>query len=397
MAIPSSLGREIGLLRAAAGLTVAELSARTGVREAFLVAIEEDREEPSAAALRRLLSQLDPSGASHPRIAALLNAPELDVSGEYAAARQPPVVLEESASVRVWRHKNDQQLIDASGRLHEYTDEGQRAIRTELQRRGLSTDDVSGSDASPSALPGLADLQFDRAIDPTIAAPADIVAVRCAGCQEPIDTEYYDVNGTMLCLRCRTHVESAAETPRGIRPLLSAAVYGLGAAVAGAIIYFLVIAIAKIEIGIVAILIGYMVGVGVRKGARGRGGRRFQILAVALTYAAISLAYAPIVIQAARNSSRTQRAASTGAVQPAATRGAAARPGGGSLFLALLGLAAFVSLLPLLIVWSSLPSGLITALIILIGMRQAWRMTGAPHVEILGPYRVGRPAAAGPA
>jgi hypothetical protein len=51
----------------------------------------------------------------------------------------------------------------------------------------------------------------------------------------------------------------------------------------------------------------------------------------------------------------------------------------------------FVLVLPVLVVVGSFPTGLISAFIIFIGMRQAWRMTGAPSLEILGPYRVGAP------
>jgi len=172
MAIPSSLGREIGLLRAAAGLTVAELSARTGVREAFLVAIEEDREEPSAAALRRLLSQLDPSGASHPRIAALLNAPELDVSGEYAAARQPPVVLEERASVRVWRHKNDQQHGAEPNRrtAAEFEQLGAHRGRRRRPRRGAARGHECAADCSSAASTRSKNLR-SRSTPPGSSAP----------------------------------------------------------------------------------------------------------------------------------------------------------------------------------------------------------------------------------
>ena len=43
----------------------------------------------------------------------------------------------------------------------------------------------------------------------------------------------------------------------------------------------------------------------------------------------------------------------------------------------------------MLVVAGSFPSGLISAFIIFIGMRQAWQMTGVPLLKILGPYRVG--------
>ena len=68
------------------------------------------------------------------------------------------------------------------------------------------------------------------------------------------------------CARCRDAVEAAAETPRDAGALITAGLFGVGAAVAGAVLYYAVMAIAHLEIGIVAILIGYMVGYAVRKG-----------------------------------------------------------------------------------------------------------------------------------
>jgi hypothetical protein len=52
-------------------------------------------------------------------------------------------------------------------------------------------------------------------------------------------------------------------------------------------------------------------------------------------------------------------------------------------------LLAFFLALPVLAVFGSLPTSLIGGVIIGVGMRQAWRMTAAPRVETLGPYRVG--------
>src|SRR5262245_56834782 len=134
---------------------------------------------------------------------------------------------------------------------------------------------------------GVGDLQFDRVVTDAAAEASAAVAATCANCHASIDTEYYDVNGHVCCGRCRIAIESAADTPRGMMPLVAAGLFGLGAGIVGAIIYYAVIAIANLEIGIVAIPIGYMVGYAVRRGAGGRGGRRFQVLAVALTYASI--------------------------------------------------------------------------------------------------------------
>jgi hypothetical protein len=263
---------------------------------------------------------------------------------------------------------------------------------------------------------GQEELQFDRVItQSTSSAAPGTLAVICAACRTLIETEYYHINGDVFCSRCRTTVESAAETPRGVMSLLTAGVFGLGAGVIGAAIYYAVLAIAHLEIGIIAILIGYMVGYAVRKGARGRGGRRFQVMAVALTYVAVALAYTPIAVKQTIAADRDARKAPaapaplgplaplesmTGTHAPAAPDGSRAtttKPGGGGLLLSGAFMLAFVAALPVLMVVGSFPSGLISALIILIGMRQAWKMTGAPWLEILGPYRVGAVPASTPA
>ena len=240
-------------------------------------------------------------------------------------------------------------------------------------------------------------LQLDRVIteSATSVSPGK-PAVVCEFCQTSIDTEYYHVNGTTCCGGCRRRLESIAETPRGIAPLAAAGAFGLGAGIVGAAIYYAVIAIMHLEIGIVAILIGYMVGRAVRKGARGRGGLRFQILAVALTYLSVALAYAPLVIREMRASgsqSQQASASTSDARRPAeATTGAApdARPAPNFL-LALAMLLAFILALPMLSVFGSLPTSLISGVIIGFGMQQAWKMTAAPRLGFLGPYRVGAP------
>jgi hypothetical protein len=178
---------------------------------------------------------------------------------------------------------------------------------------------------------------------------------------------------------------------------VTAALCGIGAAIVGAFIYFAVLYFANLQIGIIAILIGYMVGYTVRVGASGRGGFRFQILAVALTYGSVALAYAPVVVIAgARASQRTERAEGATARAPTPD----SRPQANARRNPVVGVAAllaFIAALPVLVVWGSLPSGLISAFIIAIGMRQAWRMTGAPHLTVFGPYRVGTASVSEPA
>jgi hypothetical protein len=239
---------------------------------------------------------------------------------------------------------------------------------------------------------GNAELQFDRVVSQPGAGAPNAVSVTCAACQSPIETEYFDLNGHSVCAQCRTSIEAHAEPPRGVGPLLTAGVFGLGAVVAGAAIYYAVMAIAHLEIGIVAILIGYMVGFSVRKGAKGRGGLRFQVLAVTLTYFAVAFAYTPLAIQGAIDARRQQELSTPAAAVVASTqapRPTQAPPSAGRLLLFLLTLIGLIAALPVMLVFGSLPFGLISGFIIFIGMRQAWRMTGAPWVQVLGPYRVG--------
>jgi hypothetical protein len=245
------------------------------------------------------------------------------------------------------------------------------------------------------------ELQFDRVVtESTPDATARELTVVCTACHAAIPTEYFQINGKVFCGRCRRIVESVAETPGGIGPLATAGLFGLAAGIAGAAIYYGVIAIAHLEIGIVAILIGYMVGYAVRRGARARGGLRFQILAVALTYVSVAFAYTPLVFQQARagRNAQNERASTMTDRRPDETSsGGSRQPNGRSSPFGWVLLAGFIALLPVLMIVSSFPSGLISAFIIFIGMRQAWRMTGAPSLEILGPYRVGAEAASTPA
>jgi len=222
---------------------------------------------------------------------------------------------------------------------------------------------------------GPGELQFDAVAPLTTsasttatAAGATVHRVSCVGCQRTLDAEYFDVNGQVTCQACSEAFARHAETPRGPGVLGRAGLFGFIAALLGAALYFAVIAITRLEIGLVAIAIGYMVGYAVRRATNGRGGRRFQILALALTYWSVGLAYLSLAFPELA--------------------------GDGSLWLGLLQLLALTLALPVMVVAGSLPGGLISAAIIAFGMRQAWVMTGAPRFEISGPYRIGSPSPA---
>jgi hypothetical protein len=246
------------------------------------------------------------------------------------------------------------------------------------------------------------ELQFDevapRAGEATAAAAPGHA---CTVCHAPFDLEYFDVNGQHICGACSQKVAYLADTPRGIGALGRAAAAGIVAAILGAALYYAVLAITGFEVGLVAIAIGYMVGYGIRLGTRGRGGRRFQALALALTYWAVGLAYSSLALQQMvqeRSGTRTSAsAAQTSGAPAAAAQGEEPSPAaGGGLALGLLVLLGFTFVLPVIVVAGSLPGGLLSGAIIVFGMLQAWRMTAAPVLTVSGPYRIGAtPAAAG--
>jgi hypothetical protein len=129
----------------------------------------------------------------------------------------------------------------------------------------------------------------------------------------------------------------------------------------------------------------------VNKGAGGRGGRRYQLLAVVLTYLSVGLAYLPVAIKATAKTSES--AAASDPKTSGDTGGQKISPARAPSSVSLSRVAGFVLLfslaLPVLVVFGSLPSGLLSGLIIGIGMRQAWRMTSAPALVVAGPYQIG--------
>lgn len=293
-------------------------------------------------------------------------------------------------------------------------------------------------------------LSFDRAIPSAEAAPGDgAPQVRCANCARPITATYHTVNGQAVCSSCRMKLEHLTKSVRSPGLLAKAAVYGVGAAIVGAIIYWAVMRFLNLEIGLVAILTGWMVGKAVRAGANGGGGRLLQAGSALLVYLSVAGAYLPFAIGAAMEGAKAAVAAdSTGAVSDdslrtlaarfdslvaadsaaeangvadsattlasavpttivldtaalggvangtAAADSAVARPLGGSVIIGLLAALVFAAALPILAIIGSMPGGLISAAIIGFGMVQAWQLTGATPVTIEGPFRVG--GAAGP-
>ena len=137
------------------------------------------------------------------------------------------------------------------------------------------------------------ELQFGRA---EYSTPPPSGAA-CVGCKRAITSTYYQVDGKIICEACYHHLKQAEAGGSDAGRVLRAFLFGLGAAILGAVVYFAVTVVTHMEFGILAILVGFAVGFAVRKGSGGRGGQPYQLMAVVLTYLAIVSIYAPHLLK----------------------------------------------------------------------------------------------------
>ncbi len=168
-------------------------------------------------------------------------------------------------------------------------------------------------------------------------------------------------------------------------------IFGVGAALAGCLLNAIVLSMG-VQIGIVALAVGWMVGKAIRHGSYGIGGRKQQVLAVALTYLAISMSVLPLVMfRAAKHVAETRRSNQgnpAATALPAPSRAAAVQPAAPkrSLGAALVAVIATCAISPFLILARSPVGGLISLFILFIGLQRAWAMTARHDIPVTGPY-----------
>lgn len=243
--------------------------------------------------------------------------------------------------------------------------------------------------------------QFQKAEYPATKTPDP-----CKICNQPVGANYYRVNGAIACENCATRAKAAMPSSSHanfVRGLL----FGIGGALIGLILYATFTIVTGFYIGYVSLAVGYIVGKAMKMGSRGFGGSHYQIAAVILTYAAVSIAAVPIAISQFQKqkhdnpSAHVQSVAPTGSEAPPvgdnapmtggatdnSTRPSPTAPrrgfGTGLLYLVLLGLAS-----PFLELSSDPVHGGIGLVILAVGIRIAWRLTSVDdHAQIVGPFK----------
>ncbi len=92
---------------------------------------------------------------------------------------------------------------------------------------------------------------------------------------------------TVLCASCASTVEQALEAETKNPNLPPAILLGIVAAVAGGLIWYAIVALTNYQLGIVAVGIGYLVGLAVMHGAGRKRGPALQAIAVVITLIAM--------------------------------------------------------------------------------------------------------------
>jgi hypothetical protein len=211
----------------------------------------------------------------------------------------------------------------------------------------------------------------------------------CFFCSAELVSGYYTVNGSSACASCSQGMRTRMEGGSPGKRVLLAVVAGSGAALAGAVLYYAILALTGYEFGLIAIAVGFGVGTAVNWGAEGRGGRGYQALAMVLTYLSIVSAYAPMLVTELQKSSATQQepapAGDASAVTtPAAVPTTESDVTLGSVLFALLAFAAIICAMPFLAGFQNV----IGIIIIGIGLFEAWKLNRKITLTFTGPHTI---------
>ncbi len=258
---------------------------------------------------------------------------------------------------------------------------------------------------APQEVPPAEELQFEKAVPVDAAATTSPV---CVSCQKPLSGSYFTLNGSPICSICRVTIETALTAGSASRRLARAVGAGSGAAAVGAIAWFAIAKLTGMELGIVAIVLGFFVGSAVRWGSEGRGGRVYQALAVFLTYTAIVSSYVPMILTYLAEQNQDSEISTvaaegirdTGVLIPASdtpaaaatfdeedTVAAQAKAVASHPLVAFLILIGFVYALPFLAGFENI----VGIIIIGIALYQAWKMNEKTILSFEGPFQIQRP------
>ena len=234
----------------------------------------------------------------------------------------------------------------------------------------------------------------------------------CKSCKQAISGTYFRINGSLACERCTTQLQT--QLPKDNHAaFVRALMFGIGAAILGLIGYAAFSIITGIQIGYISLAVGWLIGKAMRTGSRGIGGLRYQIAAALFTYAAVSMAAIPIYLSQVNKLKATKPPqVQTAPATPGASTGdseagdspsssgtavATAHPKPRINPFVAIGLLALLGLASPFLELQDPFHGVIGLIILFVGIRFAWQQTGAPKIDIVGPFQAARAPAPTPA
>jgi hypothetical protein len=202
-------------------------------------------------------------------------------------------------------------------------------------------------------------------------------AMACAACRHPITGPYFQINGAQVCAECANKIQD--QIPKDSHAaFVRALAFGIAGALVGFALYVIFALATGLVIGWVSLAVGFIVGKAMSLGSRGVGGRRYQLVAVLLTYLAVSMSAVPIAIHHMRQRHQAQAQAQSSDIGAPQSRHVSLAKAIGML--ALLGIAS-----PLLDLQDPV-HGIIGLVILFVGIRFAWRFTAGRTISVSGPH-----------
>lgn len=242
--------------------------------------------------------------------------------------------------------------------------------------------------------PEPAGMQFERA---ETTRPAEVAAA-CANCRNPLAGSYYTLQAARICVTCHNVIQQALASGSRTKRFLKAVLFGTLASILGSVIYVGVAALLKIEIGLVAIVVGLIVGVAVKKGSEGRGGWPYQALAMFFTYASIIVLYVPSAMERMVDSAKhdkivaSEKAKESGAAESTPAPAPAAEPPKrvtNPILWVLILIVVFV--ISCAEPFRQGPENFIGLLLIGFALYEAWKINKGIKLVFQGPFQIGTP------
>jgi hypothetical protein len=144
---------------------------------------------------------------------------------------------------------------------------------------------------------------------PSPEQPQRVRGIQCSDCRSVSRTTYWALNERPVCAKCKQQYAERIQRATGPGAMTRVLVQGILAALGGAIITAIGISIFGMTRILFSVGVGFLIGSVIKRANGGWPGRKYQVLAVALTYFALGLgAFTPTLLSFGAAKRELQRA-----------------------------------------------------------------------------------------